>query len=109
MGLSIDDAAAIRAAAIELSGLAPASAALFTAARNLLLQNGWTRRGQLVVFHPGIVVGVGHCSCAEGARGLCIHKLAVRLLCIAEEHRAGVARAAGERALLVARTREALS
>jgi hypothetical protein len=94
--LSISDQeVAIRAACTELAATVPAFAASFTAARNLLLNARWWRREQLVVFACGIAASAHHCTCAEGGGPLiCTHKLAVRILLLAEEHGADVQEAA---------------
>ncbi len=107
--LSISDQeVAIRAATEELCGLAPAFAASFTAARNVLLNVRWWRREQLVVFAGGISAGAGHCTCDNGSGPLgCEHKLAVRILLLADEHAAGYRHPAPAAPEPLARVREA--
>jgi hypothetical protein len=75
---------AIRAATIELSGQAPAFAARFASARNLLLRGGWTAEDVLVRFPGDVVTTRTVCTCQEG-RGpvVCLHQIAISILRLA--------------------------
>ena len=93
--LSIDDAAAIRAATMELCTLHPPFAATFTSARNLLLRGGWehSEAGTLIFGGASVICGIDHCTCRNGSGPLvCQHKLAARILHLAHERAAGLER-----------------
>jgi hypothetical protein len=101
VSISLDERA-IRAATMELSSLVPSYAAAFALARNHLLSGEWHRRGDLVVVAPGITAGVGHCNCPRGDE-LCLHKLAARILKLADERASGTRRPPDTGVLLIAR------
>lgn len=81
------DADAIRAATDTLAGLHAAFGERYQAAAKLLLNGGWHRHGQFVMFPPNVVAmtGYGGCSCQEGSGPIvCLHKVALAILALAE-------------------------
>lgn len=83
--LSIEHEARIRAACADLCATAPELAVRFTAARNLLIQGGWTHLEGTVLFPGGIAASERECTCQEG-RGpmVCLHQIARRIAQLAE-------------------------
>lgn len=75
------DAATIRAATADLGGQEPCWLERYQAGARLLINGGWERRKQFVLFPHGIVTQPGACTCQEGLGPIvCIHRVALAIL-----------------------------
>jgi len=73
--------AQIRAAVADLGRQDPPWAERYRAGGRLLINGGWERRSQFVVFPGEIVCQVDGCSCQEGTGPvLCLHRVALAVL-----------------------------